>query len=633
MNAAPETPRDATADIACPRCGALTTPGDLGGLCPPCFAHSALDSDTGWLVTPAGESGTDDAWPSVPGWTITGILGAGGMGRVYRAESLHDGTGGAVKVLESRWSRDPLMAERFEAEAHALLKLHHPHIVRVLETNETDDGRFCLVMELVEGCDLERLLRAEKLTAARAIDIFGKVCSAVAYAHEQGFAHRDIKPANILAAHDGTVKLADFGLAKDIGPGAGSTIGALTATTEHFGTAYYLAPERILSPKSAGPPADIYALGVLLYHLLAGQMPLGNYTPLSKITGLPTAFDRSIASALEADPARRTISAKALADEVAEAWRKHQHGAHRSRKWRRIRIVAAVAALAAVTAAGGAIWQKQHMAPPPPPVFAKPADASKEHPWENSLGMKFVPVPGTRVLFSVWETRRQDVEPFISAEKSLLNSSWRAASAKRAKEGILSSFYTLEVGGKLMPIASWNNLGYPVAPDHPACFLTVFEARRFCDWLTWKELSEGRLTPRQRYRLPEDAEWQAAAGGKGAQPRKGNVAGPEARDERWPQAWRTFSEPDPFPRSAPVGSFPAEPFGLYDISGNVTEWVSDDAENSNEAAIRLRGPAFNDGTPASVSFGFVRALPNKMRLPNIGFRIVLDWQDEVDEEE
>ena len=247
--------------------------------------------------------------------------------------------------------------------------------------------------------------------------------------------------------------------------------------------------------------------------------------------------------------------------------------------------------------------------------------------------MKFVPVPGTRVLFSIWETRRQDAEPFISAEKSLLNSSWRAASAKRAKEGILSSFYTLDVGGKLMPIASWNNLGYPVAPDHPACFLTVFEARRFCDWLTWKELSEGRLKPGQRYRLPEDAEWQAAAGGKGAQPRRGNVAGPEARDERWPQAWKTFSEPDPFPRSSPVGSFPAEPFGLYDISGNVTEWVSDDAENNNEAAIRLRGPAFNDGTPASVSFGFVRALPNKMRLPNIGFRIVLDWQDEVDEEE
>lgn len=634
MKAVPEeAPGDTTGDIACPRCGALAVTSELGGLCPKCFAHSALDADTGWLTTPAGESEAEDIWPAVPGWTINGILGAGGMGRVYRAESVQDGTGGAVKVLESKWSRDPLMAERFAAEAHALMKLDHPHIVRVLETNETDDGRFCLVMELVEGCDLERLLRAEKLAAARAIDIFGKVCSAVAYAHAHGFAHRDIKPANILAAHDGTVKLADFGLAKDIGPGAGSTIGALTATTEHFGTAYYLAPERILFPKSAGPPADIYALGVLLYHLLAGRMPIGNYTPLSKITGLPVAFDRAIAGALEADPAKRTGSAKALADEVAAAWRHHQRGAHRSQKWRRIRIAAAALFLAAITAAAGAIWQKEHMAPPPPPVFAKPGEATAEKPWENSLGMKFVPVPGTRVLFSIWEARRKDVEPFIYAEKNLLTSVWRAASAKRAKEGVLSNFYILEPGGKLTPTGSWNNLGYPVTPDHPACFFTVFEARRFCDWLTWKEQSEGRLKPGQRYRLPENAEWQAAAGGKGAQPRTGNVAGPEARNERWPAAWRTFSQPDPFPGTAPVGSFPAEPFGLYDISGNVTEWVSDDAESDNDAAVRLRGPAFNDGTPAVVSFGFVRALPNKMRLPNIGFRIVLDWQDLEDDEE
>ncbi len=628
MKAEFEPPQETTGDLACPRCGAATVFEDLGGLCALCFSRSALDADTGWLVASDSESAADDSWPTVPGWTIIGILGAGGMGRVFRAESAKDGSPGAVKVLESKWSRDPLMAARFEAEAHALMKLHHPHIVRVLETNETDDGRFCLVMELVEGCDLERLLRAEKLAAERAIDIFGKVCSAVAYAHEQGFAHRDIKPANILTAHDGMVKLADFGLAKDIGPGAGSTIGAFTGTTENFGTAYYLAPERILAPKSAGPPADIYALGVLLYHLLAGQMPLGNYTPVSKLTGLPVAFDRSIGHALEADPAKRTASASTLANEVRAAWQQHQHGAHRSKKWRRIWLAVAGAALATITAAAGALWQKEHMAPPPPPVFAKPEDATKEQPWENSLGMKFVPVPGTRVHFSIWETRRRDVEPFINAERILLSTAWRAASAKRAKETVLNSFYILDVGGKLAPIGGWNNLGYPVTPDHPASFLTVFEARRFCDWLTWKEHSEGRLKPGQRYRLPENAEWQKAAGGQGAQPRAGNVAGPEARDDRWPPAWRTFSERDPFPRSAPVGSFPAEPHGLYDISGNVAEWVSDDAETDSEAEVRLRGPAFHDGTPAAVNFGFFRALPNKMRLPNIGFRIVLDWQEE-----
>lgn len=113
-------------------------------------------------------SSDDETLPVVIGWRITGLLGAGGMGRVFRAECDDDGRIGALKILDARWSHDPVIAARFEAEASALRQLDHEHIVRALDTTESGDGRFCLVMEFVDGCDLGRLLRAEKLAPERA---------------------------------------------------------------------------------------------------------------------------------------------------------------------------------------------------------------------------------------------------------------------------------------------------------------------------------------------------------------------------------------------------------------------------------------------------------------------------------
>ena len=621
---------------ACPRCGEARRDEGIGGLCPKCFAQNALDADAGWLAAPdaAAAAGGDDVWPSLAGWRVTGVLGAGGMGRVYRAESEADGTAGALKVLDGRWSRDPLMAARFEAEALALKKLEHPNIVRVLDTGETDDGRSCLVMEFVDGCDLGRLLRGEKLTPERATDIFQKVCAAVACAHGKGFVHRDIKPANILAARDGTVKLVDFGLAKNIqGEGGdGPAIGSFTATTDHFGTAYYLAPERMLRMQ-AGPEADVYALGVLLYHLLAGQMPIGKYTPLSQAAGLPGAFDEIVGHALEADPAKRTASVRALADAVAKAWRAHQSGAERGARRRRLVSVVAFLSLVFVAAVAGAFWQRAHARPPAPPMFRAPATAAREKPWENSLGMKFVPVAGTRVLFSIWETRRRDAEPYLQAERDLRGSTWWAEEAKDISRTPANTGYMLDVGGQLIPGATWKDPGFPVTGDHPACFVTGREAERYCLWLTWKEQNEGRLKAGQHYRLPTTAEWLAACGGASAPVRPGNRAGPEARDERWPAHWPTSDERDDFPRLSPVGSFPAEPHGLHDISGNVSEWVAEPDRDLGDVWINgrftLRGPAFNDGGPKKSSFAFVRPVGDKQRLPNIGFRVVLELEGEA----
>lgn len=612
----------------CPQCGDNSPLGSIGGLCPACLACGALDSGLGWL---AGRS-SSEADPEVPviiGWRITNLIGAGGMGRVYRAESGDDGRIGALKILDAQWADDPVIAARFEAEASALRQLEHEHIVHVLDTTESEDGRFCLVMEFVDGCDLGRLLRAEKLTHERALDTFHKVCSAVTHAHDHGLVHRDIKPANILIGRDGTVKLVDFGLAKDVTleSATHSIIGGLTSTTDQFGTAYYIAPERFVQHQNSGPQCDVFSLGVLLYHLLTGQMPLGNYTPLSQIAGLSVKWDRVLARALEADPARRIQSVAELDQSIAIVWREHLAGAGRLKTRKRVVTIAAVSVFMVIAAALGAWWQHERMKPKPV-AMTPPSSATREHPWTNSMGMTFVPVPGTKVLFSVYETRRREVEPFIDAYTSSFNASWLADKRQHLHTLVARSMLLLDAEGNRTLASSWNEPGWPVTGEHPACYVSIRDAQLFCLWLTWKEQAEGRLQPGQRYRLPTDAEWLTACGGSHAKLNAGNLAGPEARDADWPKNYPTFNERDAFPRTAPVGSFPVETNGLYDLSGNVTEWVVDHDENTADPFVqsegKLRGPNFSDGRPVFANFGHVRPVRLAARLPIAGFRIVLE---------
>jgi len=613
---------------ACPRCGDASPLGALGGLCPTCLARSALAAGHGWLApTPR----VREAWPELPGWRITGLLGAGGMGSVYRAESEADASPAAIKVLALRWSHDPLIAARFEAEADALRQLAHPHIVRVLDFTETEDDRLCLVMELVDGCDLARLLRAEKLAPERAAELFDKVCAAVAHAHERGFLHRDIKPSNILVGRDGTVKLADFGLAKDLADSA-TQIGGLTATTDQFGTAYYLAPERMLAGKKSGPPTDVFSLGVLLYHLFAGQMPVGNFTPLSQLTHLPREVDTIISRALEADPERRTANVIELRTSFAATWRKHRTGANRALRTKQI---AALATTVVVAAAIGAWAQHQRMKPAPPLVHPAPSTATTAQPWENSIGMKFVPIPGTKVLFSIWETRRRDFA-LHRADDAANFTPWREDHFERARAKA-QSVVTFGEGGTITKTGTWQDPGWPVTPDHPAGGINIRVAQRFCQWLTWKDQLAGRLPLGWHYRLPTHAEWLSACGGESATVHPGNVAGEEARDANWPDRRATLPQRDLFPRSAPVGSFPPELHGLYDISGNLTEWVVNEDEDTStrdaQSNAELRGPCFIDGTPEHVRFSYLRQPFRVARLSFAGFRVVLEPPQEAPKEE
>ncbi len=610
----------------CPRCGAVRTLTDVPGICPACLARGLLGLGGQPTNTPLAPP---PALPEVSGWRLLRLVGAGGMGQVYEAESTAGRTPGAIKILDARWTDDPVMAARFEGEAEALRRLAHPAIVKLLETNITTDGRLCLIMEWVEGCDLGRLLRAEKLPHARAMDLFRKVCQATAHAHAAGFLHRDIKPSNILAGKDGTVKLADFGLAREFSAegGPASARFALTATTDQFGTAYYLAPERMLLGSHSTATTDVYSLGVLFYHLMSGRMPLGNYQPLSTLEPLPGKIDSVIAQAPAADPEQRTPTATALAQAVESVWQLHCAGTDQQRFRRRLTAAAAGVLLLAAAAGAGACWQWQRLRPPAPPVFANPSLATETRPWRNSLGMDFVPVPGLNVLFSINETRRRDYEPFRQTVIQVMSTPWMVEIAERARQKA-QSVVRIDEAGNMSFDGNWENQGFPVTPDHPAGGIGIRDAACYCLWLTDLEKKQGRLQAGQRYRVPTRREWFTACGGMQAGLRPGNLAGPEATVSNWPKSQPTLPQRDSFARSAPVGSFPAELFGLRDMSGNLTEWTLDQEESTairdNQSKGLLTGPCFIDGTAYSTSFSFNRNPHRMARLAYAGFRIVLE---------
>lgn len=265
---------------------------------------------------------------------VTGHLGKGGMGRVYRAfdEALDREV--AIKTLTGEGTLDPESRQRFEREARAAAKLQHPNIVTVFELGE-DRGSPFIAMELLPGIDLEALLRSgEPLLLAEKLDIVAQVCRGLAYAHEHGVVHRDVKPSNIRLLDNGTAKIMDFGIAKLAG-GSG-----LTKSGMMVGTVHYMSPEQVRGRGLDGR-SDVFSLGVILYELLAGQKPFRGEAAtdiLFKIVHEPplpidpegaAAADLSprlretVAQALAKDPEQRFPSAAAMADAIAAVREEH----------------------------------------------------------------------------------------------------------------------------------------------------------------------------------------------------------------------------------------------------------------------------------------------------------------------
>ncbi len=253
-------------------------------------------------------------------------LGEGGMGVVYRAEDIKLKRPVVLKFLSSQLTGDANATKRFEREAQAEAALNHPNIVTIYDVGEFE-GQTYISMEYVDGDDLSREIDAGPVTIERALDVATQLCSALKQAHDIGIVHRDVKPANILVDPNGTVKVVDFGLAKLRG------VSKITMDASAVGTMGYMAPEQ-LKGEAVDHRADIWSLGIVLYHMLAGQLPWkGDYDqavayevvnephrPLEEIKpDVPEQLQEIVEKALAKNPDDRYPNIDALSEDLSSA--------------------------------------------------------------------------------------------------------------------------------------------------------------------------------------------------------------------------------------------------------------------------------------------------------------------------
>lgn len=267
-------------------------------------------------------------------YQIQALLGSGGMASVYQALDQRLGRLVALKVLSPATAAQPGFVARFQQEARLIASLRHPNIVQIYDLGE-QDGHWYMVQELLPGPTLAEQLRAavaQHLTIPReqVLDIVRQLAAALDVAHAAGVIHRDVKPGNAIWNGGGKLVLTDFGIAKNI-----------QLPTDHTQTGMVIGTPSYLSPEQAQgqPPtasSDIYSLGVVLYQLIAGQVPFSNSSPLGAVYGhlqeappplrplrpdLPFAVEWVVLQALSKDPAARFRSAGALAKALDQAWR------------------------------------------------------------------------------------------------------------------------------------------------------------------------------------------------------------------------------------------------------------------------------------------------------------------------
>jgi WD40 repeat protein/tRNA A-37 threonylcarbamoyl transferase component Bud32 len=264
--------------------------------------------------------------PVIPGYEIVGELGRGAMGVVYQARQVRLNRPCALKMILAGQHASPEATSRFLAEAKAVARLRHPHIIQIHGIGE-HEGRSYLELEHVEGGSLADRSRGTPWPPREAACLVETLARAIAEAHRLGIVHRDLKPANVLLAADGTPKITDFGLAKML-----DTESGLTRTETVMGTPSYMAPEQALGrAREAGPAADVYALGAIFYELLAGRPPFKAATaietleqvktaeplpPSRLVPGLPRDAETIALKCLQKEPSKRYASAGELAEDL-----------------------------------------------------------------------------------------------------------------------------------------------------------------------------------------------------------------------------------------------------------------------------------------------------------------------------
>ncbi len=288
-----------------------------------------------------------------PEFDIVERIGAGGMGAVFKANQKSLDRFVAIKVLNPELEGDPEFEERFQREAKAMALLNHPNIVGIHDFGVRGELHY-LLMEYVDGQDLQKVIKAGDIEPEYAFSIIRQLCSALHFAHKKGVVHRDIKPGNILINKEGVAKIGDFGLARmtllNLSVG-------LTMTESGMGTPAYVAPEQIEDAGSIDSRADIYALGVVVYEMLTGQTPSGNFPlPTSRFPRRNKRIDETILKAMERDPDDRIADVRKIAECLENLQSKTSEPSSKSSKAGRW-VLSLLAVIMAVSAAW-LVWPK-----------------------------------------------------------------------------------------------------------------------------------------------------------------------------------------------------------------------------------------------------------------------------------
>ncbi len=611
---------------ACPRCGADLPTDSLGGVCSGCALGLLLKPDgdeRSTIVLSLGDIraiGTSLTY--IGDYELLEVIAHGGMGVVYKARQKSLNRIVALKLLLGGAHASADFRKRFRHEAELAAQLHHPNIVPIHEAGE-HEGQPYFSMEYVPGQDLASLTRGTPLPPQQAVEYLKTIAEAVHYAHLQGVLHRDLKPSNVLLGSDGRLRITDFGLAKRFADASTLTLSGAT-----LGTPGYLPPEQIsIKRGTVGVTSDVYSLGAILFHLLTGHAPFRGESaaevlmqvlneppvPPSESNPLvPPELDRICLKSLAKDPSKRFPSAKGLAHELEgplifdlrrEA--RMKSSAFRLSGAKR----AALVGLAALLLIGAAwFWLGRSK---PPAVWVQTGRRT------NSLGMVFVPVPNTKVLFSIWDTRVQDFAAFV----------------KETGYAATNGMFSRSSDGWKQSGDSWLVPGFPQGPTHPVCGVSWEDATAFCDWLTAKERRAGKLSHGESYRLPTDSEWSTASGlgpelGESPMEKSRKIDNVYPWGNQWPPPvgignYGPRMKVDDFTWTSPVGSFSANPFGLYDMGGNVNQWCHDWSDTRQMYRVK-RGSSWlcSDRTNA-VSSVRHRDTPD-YRIMDNGFRVVLD---------
>lgn len=247
---------------------------------------------------------------------ILRLIGSGGMGAVYHARQPRLMRDVALKVLPPELAASPGFDERFVREARVLARLNHANVVDVYDFGTAGPYSY-LMLEYVDGVNLRDLMAGGLMNPSDGFEIVPQICDALQYAHDNGVVHRDIKPENILVDSKGRVKITDFGLAKLARADAAER--ELTGTHQVMGTPNYMAPEQIEKPRQVDHRADIYALGVVFYELLTGELPLGRFDPPSRKGNGSRRLDKIVMKTLEKEPERRYDQASSVKSDVEKA--------------------------------------------------------------------------------------------------------------------------------------------------------------------------------------------------------------------------------------------------------------------------------------------------------------------------